>query len=239
MIIDMHTHILPGVDDGAKDWDICLEMLSQSAACGVEKVIATPHYGPWGKRVPAEKIRELCKEAEEKLRAQYGIAMDIHSGHEIYYSVEVIEDLKQGRILTLAGSRHVLVEFEPEVTYQVIYRAIREFTNDGYIPIVAHVERYQCLYKSGNLERLKEGGALVQMNVSAFQGGILDATSRWAKKCLRSGLIDFLASDMHNLRTRAPLTMEKLRWVQDKLEPQYQEKLLCGNCQKIIADIKQ
>ena len=239
MIIDMHTHLLPGIDDGARDWDVCLRMLSKSVECGVQKIIATPHYSPWDKHATAEIVCQLCKEAEKQLKMQYGVDVDIYPGHEIYYSVGVVDALKDGKALSLAGSRYVLLEFDPETSYQVFYHAVREFRDGGYVPILAHVERYRNLRKTDKIEQLKDGGALLQLNVGALQGGIMDSTSRWAKTCLRNEMIDFLASDMHNMRTRGPLLKEQLEWVQNKLRYEYREKILCGNSQNVIADKRQ
>lgn len=238
MIIDMHTHILPRLDDGARNWDDCLQMLLKSVECGVQKIIATPHYSPWDRRATAEEISQLCREAESRLKAKYDIDVELYPGHEIYYRIGIMDELKAGKVLTLAGSRYVLVEFDPDTPYQVIYHAIREFAVGGYIPIVAHVERYRCLRKVDKLESLKDGGALLQMNIGVLQGKILNAESRWAKMCLRKEMIDFLASDMHNTGSRAPLSSEKLNWVRDELRLEYQQKILCGNSQKIIADMR-
>ena len=234
MRIDIHSHVLPEVDDGARNWDMCLEMLKRSAESGVKAVIATPHYIPFRPGIPAEKIQELCQEVQEKLYTKMGIAMDIYAGHEIYYSVGVIERLKKGEALTLAGSRCILVEFKPNVPYAVISQAVKEFRAEGYVPVLAHVERYLCLQKAGRIEELEEGGALFQMNVEAFQGGMFDGESRWAKKLLLNESIDFLASDMHNLSGRPPMSEEQLTWIQKKLSPEYQEKLLGGNAKHLL-----
>lgn len=239
MIIDIHTHVLPKVDDGAKDWDTCLRMLCKSAEVGVKKVIATPHYYPWGTQVTAEQTKKLCIEAQRKLHDEHGIVMDIYPGHEIYYNVGVMEQIKSGQILTLAGSRYVLVEFEPETPYSVMCYAVRAFVDNRYAPIVAHTERYLCLRRRDNAERLKEMGALFQMNAETLCGGIFSRETRWAKYCLRKEMTDFLASDMHNLRTRAPMTKESLEWVYKTLDPDYQKKILYENSEKIIANIKQ
>lgn len=234
MRVDIHSHVLPGVDDGARDWDMCLEMLKRSAECGVEALIATPHYIPFRPGTPAEKIQELCQEAMEKLYRKMGIAMDIYAGHEIYYSVGVIDRLKKGEALTLAGSRCVLVEFKPNVPYVIISQAVKEFRAEGYVPVIAHVERYLCLQRAGRIEELEEGGALFQMNVEAFQGGIFDGESRWAKKLLLDESIDFLASDMHNLSRRPPISEEQLIWLRKRLSPEYQEKLLGDNAKHLL-----
>ena len=88
------------------------------------------------------------------------------------------------------------------------------------------------------LRNLKDGGALLQINASVLQGGVFNAESRWTKKHLCEENIDFLSSDMHNTRTRGPLSSEKLEWVRNKIQLEYQKKILCGNGQKIIADMR-
>lgn len=238
MRIDIHAHVLPGVDHGAKDWDISLEMLAKSARCGVKTIIATPHHFPWEQNVAGKEICQLCKEAKERIQEKYGLLMEIYPGNEIYYSTETIERLKEGKALTLAGSCYVLVEFDQEDSYQTICRAVRELRYNQYIPIIAHVERYHCLNCVERLERLKEMGALLQVNVSSFQGGLFDARSNKTKKWLKEGIIDFLASDMHDLVERPPLSKDRLKWIQKKLHPQYQDKLLYSNAQNVLRGIK-
>lgn len=235
--IDIHAHVLPGIDDGAKDWDTCLEMLSRSAACGVKKVIATPHYLPWKQRSTPREIESLCLQAEKKLLQKHGITMDIYCGNEIYYNMDAIQNLRDGKILTLAGSKYILVEFEPRTSYQVFCRAVKEFRDAGYIPIIAHMERYECLRQAAKMQELRDMGALFQMNVEAFQGGVFDSDSRWSKRCLVEEQVDFLASDMHGLRRRTPMTEEELQWVHKKLKPKYQKELLYGNAQRILDSI--
>ena len=232
--IDIHAHVLPGIDDGAKDWNVCLEMLQASAKQGVDKVIATPHYLPWKKSATPEEIRSLCKVAKEKLYEKHGIAMDIYPGNEIYYNMDAIQNLKEGKVLTLAGTRYILVEFDINAPFQLLYRAVKDFQNERFIPIIAHVERYAALRQPEKMQELKEMGALFQMNIRSFQGGLLDSNSRWAKKCLRNEMIDFVASDMHDSVKRSPMKIEELHWVQRKLEPSYQKALLYKNAQKIL-----
>ena len=237
MIIDVHSHILPGVDDGASDWDTSMQMLIKSAEEGVKQVIATPHYYPWRTNATAQEIRRLCKEAQEKLLVNHGVEMEVYPGQEILYGVGVLEDLKAGEILTLADSRYVLVEFMPDEVFSVLYYAVREMISAGYTPVLAHVERYDCLHQMDNFKRLKEGGALFQMNANAVCDGILSRKSRWSKKMLRAGLIDYIASDMHNLTSRGPYTKEEIESIRKVVESQYLEKLLYFNCKKIIEDV--
>ena len=237
MMIDIHTHVLPGVDDGAKDWDTCMEMLLRCAEAGIKTVIATPHYLPWKQKYALEEIEKLCQEAQKKVLQKHGIAMDIYCGNEIYYTLDAIQNLREGKMLSLARSRYVLVEFEPRSSYQVLCRAVKEFRDAGYIPIIAHMERYVCLRQMPKMQELKDMGALFQMNVEALKGGFLSSDNRWAKKCLLTEKIDFLASDMHGIHRRTPITEDELQWVRKKLNPKYQKALLYGNAQKILESI--
>jgi protein-tyrosine phosphatase len=199
--IDIHTHVLPGVDDGAGDWDTCLEMLKQSAESGVEAVIATPHYIPWKSNTAPDELQELCQKAKEKLFQKTGITMDIFAGHEIYYSVGVIDRLKEGAILTLAGSRHILVEFRTSVAYHIMSQAVQEFRQAGYVPIIAHVERYLSFQPSGMVQQLCENDMLIQVNASFF----LRWQTAWkAMAMLKQEQIHLLGSDCHNLTKRKP-----------------------------------
>ena len=238
MRIDIHAHVLPGVDDGAKDWKMCLEMLAQSAACGIERVIATPHFLPWRKNVHPDTIRELCEKAKEKLEKEKGIAIDIYPGNEIYYSIGVSERIKKGEALTLADSQYVLLEFKTSASYQELCRAVREMRDNGYVPIIAHMERYQCLGQAERINELKEMGALFQMNLDSLQGGIFSSRAGKSKKLISHGVIDFLATDMHDLETRTPMRKEDLAWIQKKIDFTYREELLGGKAQQIFAEIK-
>lgn len=233
-ITDIHTHILPGIDDGAKDWDVCLQMLSKSWETGVKRVIATPHLIPWKEPIAPERIRELCVEAQNRATKELGIDIEIYTGQELYYHLDITDKLKKGQALTLAGSRYVLLEFAEDISYQVLYRGIKELLEAHFKPIIAHVERYRCLRKPGRLQEIRNLGALLQMNVEAFQGGILDETARWAKKCLMDREISFLASDMHNVKSRPPISDSTLQWARRKLDEEYFEEILCTNSARIL-----
>ena len=233
-IVDIHTHILPGIADGAKDWDTCMKMLEKSWSAGVRKMVATPHFLPWKERQDPLQICRLCEEAQEKAKQELGISMKIVQGNEIYYHQDMIQNIRDGKALTLAGSRYVLVEFPEDISYQELFRGIREILNAHYIPIIAHVERYLCLRKSGRMKEVTEVGALLQMNLEAFQGGLLDDNSRWAKKCLLRQEIHFLASDMHNLDRRPPASKKQLEWAVRKMDRKYLKEVLAVNSEVLF-----
>lgn len=231
-IVDIHTHVLPGIDDGAKDWDTCLNMIAKSWEAGVRKIFATPHLVPWEKSADPATVRQLCEETRIRVKKELGIAMYIYPGQEIYYHIDITKKLKEGQALTLGGSRYVLVEFATDIPYRVLYRGIKEICEAHFRPLIAHVERYECMRKPGRIQELEDIGVTFQMNVEAFQGGLLDETSRWAKKCLTNRRIHFLASDMHNLRNRPPMSESRLEWAKRKLDGEYLEEILCMNSGK-------
>lgn len=164
--------------------------------------------------------------------------MDIYPGNEIYYGTDTVELLKAGKVLSLGKSCYVLIEFSEDVAYRTICAAVRNLLFYGYNPIIAHVERYQCLKQTNKLKELKDMGALAQVNVGSFQGGIFDERGNRVKRWLRDEWIDFVASDMHDMEKRQPMAAGQLMWLQKKLSLEYQDKLLYGNAQRILADMK-
>lgn len=232
-LYDIHSHLLPGIDDGAKDWDICMRMIEKSWNSGVRQIIATPHYLPWETEQKPGQIAQLCREAEKRAEEELGREVKILPGQEIYFHIDMAEKLDRGEILTLAGSRYVLVEFATDVPFSVLYQGVNRLRMAQYQPVIAHVERYACLRKQGRLQEAAHAGALFQMNLEAFQGGFLDETSRWSRRQLLNRQIDFLASDMHNLTSRPPVSGEMLVWMEKKLDEGYQRELLSSNARKI------
>lgn len=154
-IIDTHSHILPGIDDGAGSWKEALCMLKTAQAQGIRRVIATPHWGgPFGYTDPVQ-IRELCFTLQEKAR-RHNISVKIYQGQEVMYTEEAADRIANGEILTLADSRYVLAEFYQGIGYSGIFRAVQRFTQSGYSPIIAHAERYEALKDIGRLEELRK-----------------------------------------------------------------------------------
>lgn len=232
--IDIHTHILPGVDDGAGNWDMCRQMLLQSVEAGVTQIIATPHYLPWKKKASPEQIRSLCTQTAQQFKKETGKNIDIYPGNEIYYHIEFIDSLKNKKALTLADSRYVLIEFSIDESFKVICSAVHNLTMAGYIPVLAHVERYRNMASLERMWELRQMGALLQMNIEVLNRGLFDGMGRLAKKALRHEMIQFLASDMHNVTSRPPMKEEALLWAEKKLSAEYLQDILRNNGMTIL-----
>ena len=150
--IDIHSHILPGFDDGSSSEAESLQMLKMAAKQGVEAVIATPHYSAEYCHNSPETIRRACAELEARVREKINPAFRIYPGQEIMYTLDILEKLERGEILTLAGTSYVLVEFMPWVPYSDLYRCVRTLMTQHYRPVIAHIERYGALREKGRVE---------------------------------------------------------------------------------------
>lgn len=225
-IVDMHTHILPGIDDGSKNWDMTMEMLKMSWERGVRKIVATPHYLPWRPEITPDQIKSLCQEAEERCQKELGYPMKIYPGQEIFYHLDIVETLKKQKAQTMNDSKFVLVEFDTDIPWRELKYAVQTILRGGYQPILAHIERYDCLRERGRVEELLNLHPLLQINIRSLSGGFFDPRAKWCHKQISEGKIHFLGSDMHNISTRAPYNKKGLEWMQKKIQPAKAEELL-------------
>lgn len=236
--IDMHCHILPGLDDGAASLSASIQMIKIAKEQNIKALIATPHYSNQFQNDDPEKIKRLCSTLEQKIQEEVDSRFKIFPGQEIFNSEDIVEKLKRGKALTMAGSDYVLVEFLPSVPYSSIFRTTQTLVLNQYMPILAHVERYSVLREKGRIEELQEMGAYMQMNYRSVVGRWYDEKTRWCRKMLKEGNIHFLGTDMHNTRSRSPDTMEADLWLDKHLEASYIEELTYENPRKIIKHEK-
>ncbi|MDR0396203.1 MAG: hypothetical protein LBH66_02740 [Oscillospiraceae bacterium] len=198
-LADIHCHLLPGLDDGSRDWDTTEAMLRRARDNGITRIIATPHADPAVKAFPLDRYKETLDKANAlSLKLELGITL--YPGCEIMYAEGVTERmLEDARIPSLAGSRHVLVEFFPDVKYDAILSAIRRLAYVGRIAVLAHIERFECLYKRfERITELKAAGAKLQVNCGTIIKPPGFFAKRYIDKLLGDGLIDYLATDAHS-----------------------------------------
>lgn len=233
MVIDMHCHLLPGVDDGSKDEKETEKMLRMAWKEGIRGILVTPHYHV----DRSGDFSERCKKSYQKVCS---MAKDIHPGmkiflgNEIFYSAGVVEALKKGEALTLNGTRYVLVEFATYVELLTVRKAIQELQYAGYAPIVAHMERYDCLKKEEQVRELVEMGALMQVNASTLTGKMGMGVKRYMKKLLKEDLIHIVGTDAHSSRHRRPKMKKCLRYIQRKAGASKRRELTESNPATII-----
>lgn len=233
-IIDVHAHIIPTVDDGAGSLSEACAMLKQAASQGITAVIATPHYS---RRQGADRLPELVKQLQEHIRDSLP-GFCVYLGQETYYNEALTEHLKSGKALSLAGSRYVLVEFEPKVSYQTLFRGIRKLLQAGYVPVLAHMERYRCLRQEEMLEDLDGSGCIFQMNYESLEGSHWNREARWCRKQVRLGRIQLLGTDMHRLDYRPPKIDAAWKWLENHIEQELLADMCYENPMRIIRDEK-
>lgn len=216
-MIDIHTHVIYGVDDGSASPDMSRDMLRRASEQGVTALACTSHCTPGYRPFPRDRYLNRLEELQGFANRE-GLPLRLLTGCEILYTDRAVSMIRGGEIPTLNGTDRALVEFLPEASWDTVRRAVREFGNAGLRMVAAHVERYDCLRE--NLLRLREmrdEGVLCQMNAETAVRSAGLFGDRWARKALKSGLIDAVASDAHNLSSRAP----NLKEARQSLEKAY------------------
>lgn len=234
--IDIHSHILPGIDDGAKDETESLEMLKIAAEAGVRAVIATPHFHyRRGHATPAQVKTTALKMQE--LLDERNIPLQIYTGNELYYTHELVEIVKAGEALTMADSDYVLLEFSVGTDRRKIQNAVYQFLCEGYNPIIAHIERYAAFQKHPEfVGEIYEMGAYYQVNADSLYGNASWNVKRFTKKLIKNDNVAFLATDAHDSVQRSPKFEKALEWIAKKYGEAQIEEYLIGNPNKILKN---
>ena len=205
-MIDIHTHVIPNVDDGSPDLETSLAMIRHEIDIGVTEIICTPHHIYHRYEKTVEEITKqflLLKEAVEK----ENLPIKLYLGQEICYShrEDQIKMLKEGKLLTLNNTNRILLEFsftrEPEDLLDILYN----FSIHGYEVIIAHIERYEWMTYDKVLS-IRNEGAKIQINSNSYLGLTSWKEKRFVKKLLKKGLVDYVASDTHSFR---PSSLDK------------------------------
>jgi protein-tyrosine phosphatase len=215
-MIDIHTHILPGVDDGSPTLETSIEMIKQEIMDGVKSIILTPHVQSRVQKVDLSEHQEVFETLKAEVLRQ-GLNIDLYLGAEIFYRSHLDPDYQK---MSLASSKYLLVEFSPMIETP-IEDIIYDISRSGFIPIVAHVERYQYL-KFEDYYKIKNSGALLQMNASAILGLEKNIKKGLVQKLLKAKLIDFVATDTHHPEKRPP----NLKLCYELLKKSYDESYL-------------
>lgn len=213
-MVDLHSHILPAVDDGAQDWDTSLTMMAMAEQAGTKMIVATPHsHDFWRpKAAPRDLIPQLVKEANQRAQ-QAGLQIEVFPGQECIIDHNLVADLKAGALLTLGMSRTVLLEL-PFVMWPTYFESIVfDLQVAGYTVLLAHPARYKAVQDDPNLLLpFVERGVYMQINTTSIEGRFGLKTEETAQKLLEHNLAHVIASDAHTTRGRPP----KLQKARDK-----------------------
>lgn len=219
MMIDIHSHLVYGVDDGSKAIEDTIYMLKEAKKVGFTDVICTPHYMEDYYEVPCNEISDRISNMQDLAEK---IKIRIYQGNEIYSTENIIEYINDKKAMSLNNSRYVLFEFpmqnKPINMDQVIYLLLQA----GKVPIVAHPERYSYVREKPNmLIEYIEQGVLFQANYGSIIGMYGKEIKETAKKLLTHNMIHFLGSDNHRVNTvykHIPEAIKTLKkWVGEEM----------------------
>src|SRR6266550_7713708 len=198
-MIDIHLHILPGVDDGPETLEEALALAKVLVEEGIHSAVATPHYNDQFPQRNAAEIRERVHDLQQTLDL-HQIPLRLFAGHEALIKPGLIEDIQAGRLATLNGSRYLLLELWNNSWIPETERVIFELRAFGIIPIIAHPERYRAIQQDpARLAALLQQGVLAQVMAGSLTGMQGKTARRTAETLLRKGLIHCIASDAHGM----------------------------------------
>ena len=203
MIIDIHNHILPGVDDGAMTMDDAVEMAALAARCGIQKIVATPHY-----QYEGDASLQILEDAFEALSAALKyeqIHITLEKSMEIMASDDLPELLQQGKVWTYPNSSYFLVEFNPNEDRDYFDRLLDRCVQAGFTPVIAHPERYHAVRRHPEIaQQWCRKGYGVQVNRDSLLGLFGEHPFYCADLLLRKGWANCIASDAHSPQYRNP-----------------------------------
>lgn len=234
MYIDIHNHTLFGVDDGPEEIEESIAMLEHAHEQGIEAVILTPHYRHGMFAYPTETVEKNFSRLKTEAD-RIGIAL--YLGCEYHVNSQITEALNSGRCHSLADTDYVLTEYSHETEYSYILEYTNRLIACGYVPVIAHVERYGCFLKKPHLcEELSNRGAFIQINADSVLGLDGRMAEHFCKKLLKNEWADIIASDSHDLNQRQNHMDRCYQYVAKKYGERYAGRLFYRNPQKIIQD---
>lgn len=210
-MIDLHSHILPGIDDGARNLDVSLEMARMAVASGVTVMACTPHIlqGGWNNTGP--DIRNRAEQLQSALD-QEGIPLHLVTGADIHVAFDLVKHLRSGRNLSLADTRYVLLELPHHVPPARLEDCFFACSSGGYVPILTHPERLSWIdghYDA--IKRLASAGVWMQITAGSLTGAFGRRARYWGERMLSEGLVHILATDAHDTVKRPPILHEGRR----------------------------
>lgn len=196
---DLHSHLIPGIDDGAQNINESIILIKKMADFGFSKLITTPHIMADYYRNTTAIILSGLETLQQELLKQ-DIDIELSAAAEYYLDETFENKLQKGDILTIGG-KYVLFELSFINYPQNLYDVIERIKDKGYTPLLAHPERYPYLISAvENYQRLKEAGCYLQLNTLSLTGYYGKPTQKIAEELVDNYLVDFIGSDLHRLK---------------------------------------
>jgi protein-tyrosine phosphatase len=230
--IDLHCHLLPGIDDGAPDLDSSMDMLMALLDLGFVEICATPHQRN-GLFIPTAEVIANAYASFLSEASKRRLAVRTHLGAENYWDEVLIERLRKHSVPSYDGRRAFLFEVNPVLLPPRLDEALFEIRLGGQLPVMAHPERYLPVQRDlGMAETLGKQAALV-VDLEAIAGGHNRAETKAARRLIEEGLAHAVASDMHSTETRAAVA-DGVTWIRKRCGEATVARLLEDNPRRIL-----
>lgn len=235
-MIDLHCHILPGIDDGAPEMAVSIEMARMAASAGTRVLACTPHVRP-----PVyPNIRPAIETAVGDLRAaldEESIDLELVVGGDVHIAQDLLEGLRGGSVPTLAQTRYFLLEPNDKILPPNFVSFCKSLMAGGYVPILTHPERMQWIERHyDTLKTLSAMGVPMQLTGQSIIGSFGATAQKWSERMLRDGLVDIVASDGHNCSGRKPVLNGALTYITNHFGSEVANRLLLQNPRVILSD---
>ena len=239
-LVDIHCHILHSVDDGSGNMTDSLEMAQLAAANGTKAIFATPHCNMphYFENFWSAELEQKLTDFQKKLDS-CELDVRVYCGQEIYLEKGFLQRLRQNELITLNRSRYALVELDFYEHSDDAYKKIAALVSEGYVPVVAHPERYAFVAEDRYAaSKLKRFGALLQINSGSLSGDFGTKPKRAADSMLKNQLADFVASDAHSQYSRTPDLSQAHEYVCENFSYEYADLLFSINPERVINNEK-
>ena len=237
-MIDIHMHLIPGVDDGAENMEMALAMMLRAKEQRISKIIATPHsevfrYSREGGKIIFNRLADAAAKVCPEVKLYLGCEVYCETG----IMDQVLEALASGRYPTMNGTNYVLMEFSQWVYPENTVSCVETLVKAGYKPIIAHMERYKYLRDNMELvDCFRDIGAMIQLNAYSLFDEMDGAIINWARQLVQERKVDFLGTDAHRTYHRPPSAEKGLNWLYENVEQEYADAVAWGNAKQLLNE---
>jgi protein-tyrosine phosphatase len=233
-MIDIHCHILPGIDDGPEAMAETISMFRIAEADGITQIVATPHYRH-GEAPDISKIQDKIAVVKEQLLKDR-ISVELLGGADIRLTYELMKGIEKREIPTISNSRYFLLEL-PDLLPPRISECIFEAKLRGYLPVITHPERnYSLISAPEKIKELRAAGAYFQVTAMSLTGNFGSRIKKMAEELLKKGYTDFVATDAHSTKGRPPVLSSAYEYAVRLLNKTEADRIFLENPKKVVEN---